>query len=433
MTIHTVQRGDSIYSIAREYGVPPTRLIQDNLLENPSQLVVGQDLLILYPIKTHTVRGGETLDYIVTLYATDLNTIYRNNPNLSGEGNIYPGQVLNIAYEEPTLGTLTSLGYAYPNIDRSTLRRTLPYLTYLSVFSYGIRADGTLIEPEGGVDEVIALSKNYGTVPLLTLTSLNESGRFSTERVTEVLSNPELRASVIDSLSQTISAKGYGGVDVDFEYVPADLADEYAVFIQAIKAALGNELMVMVALAPKNQRDQRGLLYEGLDYASLGGAADMALLMTYEWGYAYGPPLPISPINEVRRVIDYAIQEIEPAKLLVGIPNYAYDWALPFVRGESRAETLSVAEAVERAREKQSAIEYDETAQAPFYRYYDRPASLSDAVEHVVWFQNARSADAMLRLSEEYGLAGTGVWNTMEYFPALWSIMNQLYRIEKQS
>ncbi len=432
MTIHTVQRGDSIYSIAREYGIPPTRLIQDNLLKNPSQLVVGQDLLILYPIKTHTVRGGESLDYIVSLYNTDLNTIYRNNPNLDGEGNIYPGQVLNIAYEEPALGPITSLGYAYPNIDRSTLRRTLPYLTYLSVFSYGIKEDGTLIEPEGGVDEVIALSKNYGSVPLITLTSLNESGRFSTERVSQVLSDTEMQTKVIESLTQTITAKGYGGVDVDFEYVPAQLAEAYASFIRQLKASLGDELMVMVALAPKNQGEQRGLLYEGIDYPSLGAAANMALLMTYEWGYAYGPPLPVSPINEVRRVVEYATQEIERNKLLIGVPNYAYDWALPFVRGESRAEVLSVDEAVERAREKQAAILYDETAEAPYYRYYDRPASFSDAVEHVVWFQNARSADAMLRLSEEYGLAGAGVWNIMEYFPALWSVMNQLYLIEKK-
>ena len=63
MTIHTVERGDSIYSIARMYGVPQSRVITDNMLENPSRLVVGEDIVILYPTETYTVRGGDTLVY----------------------------------------------------------------------------------------------------------------------------------------------------------------------------------------------------------------------------------------------------------------------------------------------------------------------------------------------------------------------------------
>ena len=64
MTIYTVKSGDSIYSIAREYGVPSSRIITDNFLTNPGRLVVGQDLVILFPTQTHTVRGGDTLDSI---------------------------------------------------------------------------------------------------------------------------------------------------------------------------------------------------------------------------------------------------------------------------------------------------------------------------------------------------------------------------------
>lgn len=139
----------------------------------------------------------------------------------------------------------------------------------------------------------------------------------------------------------------------------------------------------------------------------------------------------MSPINEVRRVIDYAITAIPREKVFIGVPNYGYDWALPYVRGESRAQSLSNTSAVARAGERQAAIEYDETAQAPFFTYYDRPETFADAVEHIVWFQNARSADAMLRLVSEYGLRGAGVWNIMQYFPALWTVMNQLYNIQK--
>lgn len=431
MTIHTVKSGDSIYSIAREYSVPPSRIITDNLLENPGTLVVGQDIIILFPTITHTVRGGETLEYITELYNTTLQNLYRNNPFLGGMPNIYPGQVLNIAYEAPPLGEISSLGYAYPNIERATLRRTLPYLTYLSVFSYGIRDDGSLIVPPGGVEEVVALAREYGTVPLLVLTSLSENGTFSSELAARVLADPVLSEAVIQNVVETVQRDGYGGVDVDFEYIPSNEAQAYVDFINRMQAALGEEYPVFVSLAPKYNAEQRGLLYEGHNYNLLGNAADFTLLMTYEWGYTYGEPLPVSPLNEVRRVIDYAVTEIPREKIFVGVPNYGYDWALPYVRGESRAQSLSNTAAVKRARERQAAIQYDETAEAPFFTYFDRPETYADAVEHIVWFQNARSAEAILRLVSEYGLQGAGVWNIMQYFPSLWTVMNQLYTIRK--
>ncbi len=133
----------------------------------------------------------------------------------------------------------------------------------------------------------------------------------------------------------------------------------------------------------------------------------------------------------MRRVVDYAVTEIPPEKMFLGVPNYGYDWALPYVRGESKAQSLGNVEAVNLARRKNAAIEYDETAQAPFFTYFDRPATYSDAVEHIVWFQNARSADAMLRLVNEYGMYGAGVWNLTRFFPALWLVMNSLYSIMK--
>ena len=433
MRIHTVQRGDSIYSIARQYGVPASRIITDNLLTNPGQLVVGEDLVILFPTVIHTVRGGETLSGIAGQYGTTLLSLYQNNPQLNGQPGIFPGQVLNIAYKTPPLGSIRTNGYAYTNIDRTVLRRTLPYLTYLSVFNYGITEDGNLLPPPGDDNELIAIAKEYRTVPLLVLTSLTENGTFSSQRAEQVLNDPTLRAQVIGNTVETVRSKGYGGVDVDFEYIPANSADAYAEFVSLLQDALGEDGIVFVSLAPKTSADQPGLLYEGHNYSTLGEAADQVLVMTYEWGYTYGPPLAVSPLPEVRRVLNYAVTEIPPEKIFMGVPNYGYDWPLPYIRGETRAQSLGNVAAVERALQKNTAIEYDTTAQAPYYRYFDRPETYSDAIEHIVWFQNARSADAQLRLVQEYGLGGIGVWNIMRYFPALWWVLHRLYTIQKEA
>ena len=430
MVIHTVRSGDSIYSIAREYGVPPSRIITDNMLENPSKLAVGQDIVVLFPTVTHTVKGGETLSSIARMYGKTLLDLYRNNPILGGIPNVYPGQVLNITYEMPPLGEISSMGYAYGSIDRNTLRRTLPYLTYLSVFSYGIRDDGTLI-PVQGEDELISLAYEYDATPLLVLTSLTEGGTFSSELVARILSDPELSRNVINNAVNAVKEKNYGGVDIDFEYIPPQYASAYVDFVRRMNMALGGDYPVFVSLAPKYSASQPGLLYEGHDYRGLGEAADNVLLMTYEWGYSYGPPMPVAPLNEVARVIDYAATEIPRGKMFMGIPNYGYDWALPYVRGESKAESLSNVAAVNRAIARNAEIQYDETAQSPFFTYWDRPETYSDAVEHIVWFENARSSEAKLRLAAEQNLTGTGVWNIMRFCPSLWNVMNQLYTIRK--
>ena len=115
----------------------------------------------------------------------------------------------------------------------------------------------------------------------------------------------------------------------------------------------------------------------------------------------------------------------------MGFPNYGYDWPLPYVRGETKAETITNVGAVALAGERGAEIQFDGVKQAPYFRYFDRPESFSDSVEHEVWFSNARNCDLLLRLINELGLYGTGVWNIMNYYPSMWQVLMSLYSIIK--
>ena len=119
-----------------------------------------------------------------------------------------------------------------------------------------------------------------------------------------------------------------------------------------------------MALAPKSSGDQPGLLYEGHDYPALGQAADAVLLMTYEWGYTYGPPLAVAPLPQVQRVLDYALSVIPREKILLGVPTYGYDWPLPYERGVTRATSLSPQAALALARQYGAEIQFDPVSQA---------------------------------------------------------------------
>lgn len=423
MVIHVVQPGDSLYRIAQAYHAPLQLLIQQNELHEPYRLTPGQTIVVPQPVQVHTVRQGDTLSGIAAQHNTTVLKLLQNNPQLGGGDRIWPGQTLVISYG-PKLGTFAVNGYAYSNIDQRVLRKTLPYLTYLSVFSYGFDSLGRIL-PQNA-EALTRLARQYGVLPLLVLTTLGEDGQFSGERAQQLLRDPVARGALIENLAQTIAAQGFAGVDIDFEYIPSEDAAAYADFVRAVRARLEpSGLTVMVALAPKTSADQPGLLYESHDYAALGAAANDVLLMTYEWGYALSEPMAVAPINKVEQVVRFAVSQIPPEKIFMGIPNYGYDWTLPYIKGQSRARSLGNVQAVEQAVQVGAPIRFDAEAQSPHYNYWRERA------EHEVWFEDARSIQAKLALAGEYRLRGVSVWNIMRYFPQLWLVLNQLYDIEK--
>jgi spore germination protein len=172
-----------------------------------------------------------------------------------------------------------------------------------------------------------------------------------------------------------------------------------------------------------------GLLYDGQIYSQLGEAANSLMLMTYEWGYTYSPPMPVAPIDKVRAVAEFASKEIPPERLTLGIPNYGYEWTLPFVEGESRAKSLSNVEALSLAKAKNARIEYDAVAETPYFMFYERENG--KPVEHVVYFEDANSIKAKLDLAYELGFKGVGFWNIMKFFPQAWLVLNSTFNIIK--
>lgn len=424
MIVHTVAPGDTLNAIAKRYGVSPESIIINNSISDPDRLVVGQTLVILYYGTTYTVEAGDTLEGIARSYGVSKGQLLRNNPVLRGEDTIYPGQTIVINYANDKRGEMAVNGYIYPFVDEETLRRTLPYLTYITVFSYGFTPEGELIYPDD--DKVLGIISEYDAKPIMLLTTLGEDGTFSNELSSRLVNDSALQDVLIENVLKALREKGYYGLDIDFEYVyPQDEA-AYSAFVKKLTDRLNAEgYPVIVALAPKTSSDQRGLLYEGHNYSELGNAANSVLIMTYEWGYTYGPPMAVAPINQVRRVLDYAVSEIDSGKIFMGMPNYGYDWTLPYVKGRSMAESVTNVEAVDIAANNRAAIEYDYTAQSPYFRYS------RNGVEHEVWFEDARSVESKLALVPQYGLRGISYWNLMNYFPQSWLVLNALYDIIK--
>ncbi|WP_128894978.1 LysM peptidoglycan-binding domain-containing protein [Longirhabdus pacifica] len=470
MLIHVVQSGESLWSIAKQYNTNPNQISSANQLRNPNQLAVGQSLVIPSPYTYHVIQEGESLYRIAEQYRTTVDAIVTLN-NITNPALIYPGVRLLIP---PTIHTV-KMGESVSQIARDyqvTVQQLLnanqitdpnliqagssiiipfkrdeievsaflldmgeegaqlvsqvdPYLTFIIPFTYIFSADGSLNALND--EPVIQTAQQENIVPIMAVTNFTFNDPGSTLANT-LLSSEALQTKLLTEAIAIMKQKQYKGINFDFENVLPEDREKYNQFVQLAVDMLHPEgFFVSTSLAPKYSADQKGLLYEAHDYAFHGNVADFVILMTYEWGYRKGPPQAISPINQIERVLDYAVSVMPRDKIVMGFQIYARDWLLPHVQGQE-AQTFSPQEAEQRAIESNAAIQYDVLAQSPYYQYYDEQGRA-----HEVWFEDARSALAKFDTAKKYNLRGIAYWVLGYPFPQNFLLLDDQFDIKKYS
>lgn len=314
MKIYVVRRGDSLYSIARANSVTVQELAAINELSDPARLSIGQAIVI--------PDGAR-----------------------------------------PTAETEVN-GYAYPNISERQLAAVMPQLTYLCPFSWRIDALGGITPVEDS--SMISAAWEGSCAPLLTLTNIGTNGGFSSDIAHSIFSDTAAQNALVENTLAALRSRGYYGVNLNIEYVQPYDREGYNAFLKRMSETLhANGYMLSSAIAPKTSDDQYGVLYTAHDYAAHGQYCDRVVIMTYEWGYTYSAPRAVSPVNEMRRVLSYAVTKMPPSKILLGFSNYGYNWLLPWKQGQA-AQVISNAAAASLAASVFAQIRFDEAAQAPF-------------------------------------------------------------------
>lgn len=370
-----MREGDSLYTIGQMYNVDYMKIANDNDLSIDNELVIGQTLVII------TDNDKKFKEIIVN-------------------------------------------GFAFPNIDKIILEKALPFLTSLSIFSYEADYTGNLKMIND--QDLIDLAKEHNVTPVMVVTNIGSEGRFNSELAHQILNNEKIQNKLINNVLSIMNKKGYKGLTIDFEYIFPKDKDAYINFIKKVKKNTQKyNYFLSVAVAPKTSDEQAGLLYEAHDYKRIGELADHIIIMTYEWGYSGGPARAVAPIDLMEGVLDYAVTKIPSNKILLGIPNYGYDWNLPYVKGNI-AKSIGNYEAVDIARNYNQAINYNYEEQAPYFYYYN-----SDKSKHEIWFEDARSIQAKLNLVIKYNLEGVSYWTIDRPFPQNYLILDSLFAITK--
>ncbi|ALC81256.1 MULTISPECIES: glycosyl hydrolase family 18 protein [Bacillus] len=324
--------------------------------------------------------------------------------------------------------TIDSIGFLEPVDPKqavSEVNNVGKHLSYVAFFSYRAQEDGNLIPIKD--DEALPATRKNGAAAMMVVTNFTE-GNFSPDVAHKIFTDKTASKRFIQKVIQTMKAKGYKALNIDFEHIRAEDRDLYNGFLETLIPQVRKAgFKVSTALAPKTSDEQSGPWHGAHDYKHHGEIADFVILMTYEWGWSGGPPMAVSPIPQVKKVIDYALSVIPREKIVMGAPLYGYDWTLPYEKGGKFAKRIAPKEAAELAIKEGAEIKFDNEAQAPHFNYRD-----DNNKEHTVWYENEQSAQAKFNLVKEYRLRGIAYWVLGEPFPQNWSMLEDQFTIKKE-
>jgi spore germination protein len=415
MGIHVVRSGESLWAISSRYGTPIQSIIELNALPPTSSLVPGLALYIpdnQLAIRSYRIKQGDHIWKLAQQFRVDISVILGENPGID-PNQLFIGQIINIP--SPVKLDIATLGFIVPSGDSrilAILDTLAGQLTYLAVVAYSFTAEGYAYN-EIEDSAIVERSKQLNITPLLMIRNFTGVD-FSAELAGQVLGNPEFRRNLVESMVNLTRQRGYGGVSIDFEFIPPPRRNDFNLFLRELKNALG-ELILHVNVHAKTEDIPTNRIIGAYDYAAIGSVADIVAVMTIDYGYPGGPPDPVSPIWWMEQVVQYSITQINPRKLQIAMPLYGYDKVV----GTNATRALSIATAQNQAISIGSPIQFDLPSMSPWYRHW------STGVEHVVWYEDIRSFIEKYRLIDRYQLLGSTFWQISLAAPQNWNYLSK--------
>ena len=240
---------------------------------------------------------------------------------------------------------------------------------------------------------------------------------FEPQMTARLLKSPEGRQKAAANLVRLAKVYELDGINIDFEMVPATDRDKLTLFMKELSAQLKPQgYFVTLDVFPK-QNESNDVAY-AYDYGALSKYVDKIMVMTYDQHGAWSGPGPIADSKWVEKNLLYALTHIPKEKLYLGIAAYGYDWSVKGV------ESLAYDQAMALAKRYQAAVQWDESAQTPHFRYTDE-----QGIAHQVWFENSESLKSKLDIVNRYDIAGIAIWKLGEEDPAYWQVMREKLKL----
>ncbi|NLK21486.1 MAG: LysM peptidoglycan-binding domain-containing protein [Epulopiscium sp.] len=497
-TIYTVRPGDSLYQIARMYGLSVQEIININGIVG-NTIYPGQRLII--PIGIYSVQSGDSLYKLAQKFNTTIESfMVLNNltstflrigqrlqvPQYSeatinvdmanirkGPGTNFPiitvmvrgaklpvsnssGNWYEVELFDGTRGWIsksivefnvygsnlpitTILGFytleegpTLPSSYESFINNT-GEISELGLFMFRIDANNpTEIEKFGEFTNEyaenlvrIAHENNIKILPVIhNLLYRRGDVTVSKDTVKAMVATPQTRAAFIQNVVELIEGYGFDGVNMDIEDVYLEDSTRLSAFYTELGRALHQRGYFLSASVPSRVSDRPfNPFSDPFQYAPIGAAVDEFVVMLYnEHGWPGSGPGPVVSIGWMDRVLKYTMTKMPRDKTVAAVSVFGFDFNL--TTGRNTYVTHSMA--VNRARQYNAEIIFDEATQTPMYSYTDAQGN-----KHEVWFEDDRSIKAKVQRAWDLGIKGIALWRLGMEDPKMWTMLRNEVVVRK--
>ncbi len=302
----------------------------------------------------------------------------------------------------------------------TSLQTYSDYLDMVSIDVFTVQDDGSIVEYDdlGAADYAFA----HGIAAYACVSNYRGEPLYDFDPVLARAAIQTHKETFLSQLVEIAQDERYTGINIDLESIAfsddiqADRA-AFTAFIQELAArlhALDKELIISVPAKSAESPDDDWAY--PFDLAALGRAADYLQLMTYDQHGPWSDPGPVAGLDWVEETTAYAAELVDPAKLLLGLPAYAYDWDLAAYQAgaEDAVGELYWTDIPDLLALPGARVERDAAADSPMLRYR------KDGREHEVWYEDTASIRAKAGLVGSYQLGGVAVWALGQADESFW-------------
>ena len=224
----------------------------------------------------------------------------------------------------------------------------------------------------------------------------------------QLLADPLRRHILIRGIASFVGANRFQGTVVDFEGLPASAYSDLGTFLTELKRVFAPHGWLVVVASPFDD--------DSWPYADYAKVADFTLLMAYDEHDDTSAAGSVAGQSWFEENLDRRMAILSPARTIIGIGNYGYDWS------DGTAQPVSFQDAVIAARDSQARIAFDDQTNNPHLSYLE-----DDHSKHDVWFLDGVTAFNQIHAADPYQPAGYALWKLGSEDPSIWSVLGRNY------
>ncbi|MGE5613147.1 MAG: LysM peptidoglycan-binding domain-containing protein [Bacillota bacterium] len=439
---YTVQPGDSLYNIARQYNTTVESIMVLNRLQSTDinagqRLVIPQYTEAVVNVGRANIRSGPGTNYTVIqavssgarLPVTNTTRDWLRVSLHDGNEGWISRNLVNFRTYDGSKPILVIAGFytlqeapELPGSFRSFIDNT-SQISELPLFMYRFDQENpTSVEKFGEFTDneiemlvSIAHRNNIMIVPVIHNLLYGEGGQEASRNVVKAMvATPQSRSAAIGNIIALIDRFGFDGVNIDIEDVFMEDSGRLSEFYTELGQAMKNRGYFLSASVPSRIRDFPPFnpFSDPFDYSVIGAAVDQFIVMLYnEHGWPGSGPGPVVSSGWMTKVVGYTLTKMPASKVVAAISVFGFDFNLS--TGENTYVTH--AGAVELAERYNREIIFDQDTLTPMFSYTDEQGNA-----HEVWFENSESILAKLKLAWQQGISGVALWRLGMEDPDAW-------------